>query len=187
MLRFLMKWRIAAFERRYGYDAGYLRDLADADVRALFAMAKVGALSRYRGGLPVAAWFAAKLMGTLHEDCGPCTQLVVRMAEEAGVDADTLRLVVADDPTRDGELDAGTRAVVRLCRASLARRPADDERAAMLARFGPRGLAAVALALASARVYPTVKYALGHGEACARVVVSGAVVTPHGGPREAAA
>ena len=34
----------------------------------------------------------------------------------------------------------------------------------------PRGLA---FAMAAARVYPTVKYALGHGKACTRLVVGG--------------
>lgn len=47
----------------------------------------------------------------------------------------------------------------------------------MVARWGRRGLASLALALASARVFPTVKYALGHGRACTRVVVGRTAVT----------
>ena len=39
----------------------------------------------------------------------------------------------------------------------------------------------VAFAITVARIYPTVKYALGHGKACMRVVVQGTpVVLDHG-------
>ena len=72
--------------------------------------------------------------------------------------------------------------MVAFARASLAHGPADEERARIVRRFGARGLAAIAFALAAARVYPTVKYALGHGRACQRIAVAGELV-PAVGPR----
>ncbi|MFO0670604.1 MAG: hypothetical protein U0235_13395 [Polyangiaceae bacterium] len=36
------------------------------------------------------------------------------------------------------------------------------------ALYGDRGVVALSFAIASSRVYPTVKYALGHGRACER-------------------
>ena len=125
MLKHLMKWRVAAFEKRYEYDASYLRELAESDPRALMAFAKMQGMSRYRGGLPTAAWFAAKIVGAMYEDCGPCTQLVVRMAEEAGVDGATLRALVGG---HDAALTEELRDVVAFARASLAHDPADEER-----------------------------------------------------------
>ena len=179
MLKHLMKWRVAAFEKRYEYDASYLRELAESDPRALMAFAKMQGMSRYRGGLPTAAWFAAKIVGAMYEDCGPCTQLVVRMAEEGGVDGPTLRALVGG---HDAALTEELRDVVAFARASLAHGPADDERPRIERRFGARGLAAIAFSLAAARVYPTVKYALGHGRACQRIAVAGELV-PAVGPR----
>jgi len=44
---FLRRW-IAKFERTWNYDAGYLRDLLEADPRAMMAFGKVAALSSYR-------------------------------------------------------------------------------------------------------------------------------------------
>ena len=38
-------------------------------------------LTKYHKGIPAAPLYAAKLVGTLAEDCGPCTQLVVSLAE----------------------------------------------------------------------------------------------------------
>ena len=46
---------------------------------------------------------------------------------------------------------------------------------------GRRALVSLAFAITAARIYPTVKYALGHGKACMRVVVDGTpVMFDHG-------
>ena len=48
-------------------------------------------------------------------------------------------------------------------------------------RWGRRALVSLAFAITAARIYPTVKYALGHGKACMRVVVGGTpVMFDHG-------
>ncbi len=52
-------------------------------------------------------------------------------------------------------------------------------REAVLRRWGHRGLVALSLALTTARIYPTVKYALGHGKTCSRVVVAGDAAPIH--------
>ena len=48
-------------------------------------------------------------------------------------------------------------------------------------RWGRRALVSLAFAITASRLYPTVKYALGHGKACMRVVVGGEpVALDHG-------
>jgi hypothetical protein len=69
---FLRRW-IAKFERTWNYDAGYLRDVLDADPRALMAFSKVAAIGNYHKDVPPAAYCAAGIVGTMSEDCGPCT------------------------------------------------------------------------------------------------------------------
>ena len=49
----------------------------------------------------------------------------------------------------------------------------DACRAVILERWGPRALVSLAFAITTARIYPTVKYAMGHGKTCTRVVVGG--------------
>jgi hypothetical protein len=174
MLTWLIKRRIDAFERVYGYDTSYLRDMLAADVKAVMALWKVQGLSRYRKGVPREAWYAAGLAGVLSEDCGPCTQLAIAMAERDGVAADTLRAIVAGD-TRMMPDEAVL--AYRFAKASLARDAAADElRIEIVKRWGQQGLISLAFALASARIFPTVKYALGHGQACSRVTVAGSPV-----------
>ncbi len=46
MLTWLIKRRIDAFERVYGYDTSYLRDMLAADVTAVMALWKVQDLSQ---------------------------------------------------------------------------------------------------------------------------------------------
>ena len=63
---------------------------------------------------------------------------------------------------------------VRFTEADFRHAPeADDLREEVVRRFGKRGLVALAFAMLSARMYPTLKYALGHGQACTRIVVGG--------------
>jgi hypothetical protein len=180
MLKTLILGRLAAYERDLGYDVSYLRDLLDADLRAFLRFSKLMGISQYCRDLPTEVSYAAKLVGTRVEDCGPCTQLMVTMAERAGVAPDTLRAVLGDD---DDAMSADVRLGVQFARAVLARDArADALRDEVLARWGRRGLVSLGFALVSARVFPTLKYALGHGRTCSRVLVGGTplVVTEHG-------
>jgi hypothetical protein len=171
MLTWLMKRRLDVFERDFGYDTTYVREILDADVKAVMALFKVQGLARYRKDVPREPWYAAALVGSIAEDCGPCTQLGITMAEREGVAADTLRAIVA------GDLRAMPDDVVlaySFAKASLAHDAGADElRDEIVKRWGQRGLISLAFALASSRVYPTVKYALGHGKACTRLTVAG--------------
>jgi len=63
---------------------------------------------------------------------------------------------------------------VRFTEATLRHAPeADDLREEVLRRWGKRGLISLAFSMLSARVYPTLKYAIGHGQACTRLVIGG--------------
>jgi hypothetical protein len=178
MLKQFVKQRLAAAARDLDYDMSYAQFLVDADLGAFWRFSKVFGLSNYRGDLPPAVSFAAKLVGTMLEDCGPCTQLMITMAEREGVPADTLRAIVSSD---DAALDEEVLLAVRFARASLARDPqADVYREQVLARWGKRGLVSLGFGLTAARIYPTLKYALGFGRACSRVRVAGTqVVVKH--------
>jgi alkylhydroperoxidase family enzyme len=169
MVTWLMRRAIGAFERKWNYDARYLRDILEASPRAARLFWRVASLGQYRRDLPIEAWSAAGITAVRHEDCGPCTQLAVTMAERAGVSPEVLRAVLREDP--EG-MPADVALVWRFTRASLTRDVAAEEyRDAVVKRWGPRALVSLAFAMAAARVYPTVKYALGHGKACTRVIL----------------
>lgn len=174
MLKWIIRNRLAAFERRYEYDMSYARELLDTDTRAFFAFAKIGGITSYRKDVPKNMYWAAKLVGTVSEDCGPCTQLLVAMALEAGADAKVLQAVLAND---EAALPDDAKLGVAFARAVLAHAPeADEHREAIAKAHGQRAVVALAFAICASRLYPTLKYALGHGKACQRVVVAGKTV-----------
>jgi hypothetical protein len=171
MLKKIIQGRLDAWAKDMNYDTGYIAAVLDADLGAFMRFVKVERISNYRKDVPVDVAYAVKLTGTLHEDCGPCAQLMVTMGERAGVPSETLRAVAARD---DAALSPDLRLGVQFARAVLARDPvADQLRDQVLARWGKRGLVTLGFGLVSARIYPTLKYAMGYGRTCSRLVVGG--------------
>ena len=176
-LKKLIRWRIAAFEREYDYDMGYARQILDASPQALIRFNRIMGFAQYRREVPPEAWYAAKLVGTLGEDCGPCTQLVAGMAEREGVDLVQIRAILRRDTAA---MTPETALGFRFAQAALAHAAAADElRSEILRRWGDRALVSLAFALASAHIFPTLKYALGHGHSCVRVRVGGVELPLH--------
>lgn len=175
MLKAYLARRIGKLERQWGYDASYLRHVLRASTGSFLRFGVLTGLVD-RKAAPGAALAAAGIAGTLAEDCGPCTQISVDMAAAGGVKPQVLRAILAGDEAAMGE-DAAL--AWRFARASLARDMAscDPLRDEVVRRWGDRGLVALGLAITTARMYPTLKYALGYGKACSKVTVAG-VATP---------
>jgi len=159
------------FERRWGYDASYMREVLDVSP-ASFLKFMFGSQAADKKAAPGEALAAAGLVGTMAEDCGPCTQIGVDLADAGGVKPEVLRAILAGDEAAMGETAA---LAYRFARASLARdmEACDPLRDEIVRRWGRKGLMAISLTLTQSREYPTLKYALGHGKACSKVVVAG--------------
>jgi hypothetical protein len=179
MMRWALRKAIGKFERDWNYDASYMREIIDASPRAAWLFSRAAALGQFRGDIPLEPWFAAGITAVRHEDCGPCTQLGVTMAERAGVKPAILRAVLVDDADA---MPPDVALAWKFTRATLAHDAAADEyRDEIVKRWGRRALVSLAFAITAARIYPTVKYALGHGKACMRVVTGGTpVMLDHG-------
>jgi len=174
MVKWLIRRKLAAFEREHGYDASYMRELLDTDMRAFMKFARAVSIGTYRKDVPRDVYYAAALTSSVHADCGPCTQLGVGFALAEGVAAATVAAIVAAD---DSALPREALVGARFARAVLARDPeADVWRDEIARRWGPRAVIALAFGVLACQMYPTVKYALGHGKACERVVVAGQTV-----------
>ena len=165
-----LNW-IESFETTWNYDASYLRALLHA---APESFAKFGLVTQLvdATAAPPAALAAAGLVGTLSEDCGPCVQISADMAAAAGVAPSVIRAIVAGD---EAGMGATAALAWRFARASLARdmEVCDPLRDEIVRLWGEAGLTAISLQLTTARMYPTLKYALGYGKACSKVVVDG--------------
>jgi alkylhydroperoxidase family enzyme len=105
------------------------------------------------------------------EDCGPCVQLVVDMALEAGMPRDQIEAVVRRDT---GAMNASTRLAFDFAAAIVSRTAdADRYRDAVRAQWGEKGVIDLAMALQMSRLFPMLKVALGYARECRRVTVDG--------------
>jgi alkylhydroperoxidase family enzyme len=174
MVRRLLRRTIESFERKWNYDASYLKEIVDLSPLAALKFSLATSLGSYRRDVPRDALFAAGITAVRSEDCGPCTQLAITMAEQLGVRSEILRAILKDDVAAMPEEVA---LAWRFTRATLVHDAAADEyRDEIVRRWGPRAVVTLAFAITTARMYPTVKYAMGHGKICSRVIVNGAPV-----------
>src|SRR3954454_20734042 len=124
MFKRILHSTVRKFERTWDYDASYLHDMIDASPRAAWMFSRVAALGRFRRDVPIEAWCAAGITAVRHEDCGPCTQLALSMAERAGVSPAVLGAVLADDPDA---MQPDVALVWKFTRATLAHDPIADQ------------------------------------------------------------
>lgn len=176
MRRFLARRFLAAFSRRYGYDTSYAEHMLEVAPSAFFKFARLSRVAQHREVVPARETRAAAIIGALAEDCGPCTELSVTRAREAGLTWQDIEAVLTD---RRDALSAETECAVRFARALVAR-SADlpDARAAVRTRWGDAGVVDLTLACQFGRMFPLVKAGLGYIESCQSVCVDGRSIRP---------
>ena len=171
MRNWIARRTLRVFATRYGYDVSYLLMLLNESPSAFFKFAPLMKASAHREVVPVEASFAAKIAGALAEDCGPCTQLVVDMALEAGMAKGEIEAVLRRDPHAMSDT---TRLAFRFADAVVRRTAEEDEfRDAVRAQWGPKGVIDLTMALQMGRMYPMIKAGLGFARECRRVTVDG--------------
>jgi hypothetical protein len=171
MLSWIARRTLRSMGQRYGYDTSYLETMLDMSPSAFFKFAPLMFASRHREVVSIDASFAAKITGALAEDCGPCTQLTVDMALEAGMPKQQIEAVVRRDPSvMNSETVLGFRFA-----DAVVRRSADDDvcRDAVRARWGEKGVIDMTMALQMGRMFPMVKAGLGYAKECRRISVDG--------------
>ncbi|PWR19686.1 hypothetical protein [Zavarzinia compransoris] len=169
MLRWLYARLIDRSERRLGQSADWLRDILDSSPAGFRKFGLFMALAGHRAHAPAALWHLSRIAADQTEDCGPCVQIAVDAALAAGVDPGLLRAAVARRPEAMGDLESLT---YRFAAAVAAGGDeAEELRQALEARLGRAAMADLAIAIATARVFPALKRGLGHARSCRRVEV----------------
>jgi hypothetical protein len=170
MLKAFLARQLRAFERQWNYDAAYQHELLELSPMS-FLKFGLGTQAADRTAAPTELLLAAGLYAVMQEDCGPCTQIGVDMARAGGVPDALIRAILAGDEPAMGEVAA---LGYRFARASLAHDlEADTHRDEITRRWGRKAVAALGLTLVASRSYPTLKYAMGYGKACSRILVDG--------------
>jgi hypothetical protein len=155
--------------RHYRYDIRYLEFVLDCAPGTYYRFFKVFALASRREGVPLNAFYAAKLVGARHEDCGPCTQLVTDMALAAGVSSKQVEAVLEYDVS---SMHADTALAVRFATAVVEQSAAlPAARAEVHRAWGDAGVVGLSFATQVGRLFPMLKGALGFAEQCQRITI----------------
>ena len=176
MIRYMLNKMLLSMQSRYDYDVTYMQDILKTSLAAFLKYMGFQIMASHAGNLPAASLFAARIRAIIWDDCGPCTQLIVDMALEAQVSPEVVRAIIDLD---FDNLPEDVALVVQFTEYVLAHNPdADYQRERVVALWGNDGLVAIAFAISSSRVYPALKYTLGHGKACSRITVNETAVAP---------
>lgn len=171
MRSWIARRSLRAFAKRYRYDVSYLEMMLNESPAAFFKFAPIMKASGHREVVPTQASFAAKIVGALAEDCGPCTQLAVDLALEAGMPKDQIEAVLRRDPRAMNET---TKLGFRFADTVVRRVAEEDEfRDGVRAQWGQKGVIDLTLALQIGRMFPMVKASLGYAKECRRITVDG--------------
>ncbi len=154
---------IDQFEDHYKYDCNYMRRMEKGAGEAFQAFTNFLPMGRIGASVPNDILWTAKISGMLVEDCGACTQLSIRMAVEAGVKPNFVRKLIEDNES----LEAKYKLIFDFARAVVGN-TADhiDLQKRVEKEYTEEQLIELSVALASVKVYPTIKRALGAFESC---------------------
>ena len=171
MLTQLIDRQLSAQERVFGAGTmDYVRTIWRDAPGAFWGLALARRFLGYRKSLDRTAYHVARIAAAQHEDCGTCVQIAVNAARADGVDLAIVRAMVARPPQplppALAQVVAFTRAV---CAADYA---AVAELQPLVAReVGAEAMVELAMAIAAARTFPTIKRAMGLALSCSRVEV----------------
>ena len=159
---------IDAAERKFGEKLDYLHDIASASPAAVCKLALFITFARHRKAAPLDAYYLASIGAQLSEDCGPCLQIAVNQALAEGVSP----WVISSALAGGASLDADGKLYLDFGRAVSANGPETEELRLKLAeKLSPAAMVDLAIAVAGARVFPTLKRGLGHAKSCSLVQI----------------
>jgi hypothetical protein len=153
-----------------------MQAMYEASPAAFSGFMKGTALARHRIAAPLEASEAARLVGVLAEDCGPCVQIVVDMARENGMADAQIEAVIKGDLAA---MQEDTALGYRFARAIVERLPeANSLREHVRARWGDKGVLDLTLNVQISRLYPMIKLGMGYAKNCTMVTVGKSQMAP---------
>jgi hypothetical protein len=153
-----------AFDNHYGYNSDYLRELLKYSPGAYETYEAFLPMASYRNASDLDVSFVSKIATMRTEDCGPCVQLNIRMALEAGVSKEIIKGALNKGAGLSKELkDIYDFSVAVATNETIP----SGLRETIESRWGKEVLMELAISIASTKIFPTLKRALGHARNCA--------------------
>lgn len=154
---------IDQFEKHYDYDCNYMRKMADASPKAFKTFVNFLPMGQVGSSLKPEVLWAAKIASMLTEDCGACVQLNIKMALEAGIDSKLVKTIVKSPSHLPDEL----KNIYDFAKAVASNTHEHSELQQQIEEYyTPEQVTELALSIASTKIYPTIKRALGDFQSC---------------------
>ena len=160
---------IDEFEMHYDYDCSYMRELLETSLAGFEKFNHFLALSSHQEKLTNNEYWIAKLAAMQVEDCGECLQLNVKMALESGVDKSLLNAILNENINNidlDKDIYDYSRCVAENGIVT------DDLMQRMSEKYSKGALLEFGLCIATAKVFPTIKRALGYTKSCSMLALT---------------
>jgi hypothetical protein len=168
MIRAFLRRMIARTEKQLGVPLDESHYMLEHSPGATLAFSTVQIWANRHKAVPVDAYYVAKIAAYLEEDCGSCLQIAVNLALKSGVSRELVRNAAQG---REDLLSAELRDVYRFAAKQANRIDSDELRDRIRARYGDEGLIELAMAIASARMFPAFKRTIGFAKSCSLVRV----------------
>lgn len=156
-------------ERRLRVPADYLRQLGDTSFSGFLKFLMILPVAAHRRRSDPALVHAVRIAATQHEDCGPCVQIAVNAALDDGVEPEIITAVLARNHE---QMPTEVALVLKFAEGVLARDGSEEQaRDEIVRQRGQTVVTELSLAIATARVFPSLKRGLGFARSCALVEV----------------
>lgn len=163
-MRMILRLIQRLVERKVRVSVDYLGRLGEISFPGLLKLLLSLPLASHRAKCDSILLHGVRIVATQHEDCASCLQMAVNVALDGGMEPQTVRAVLSRDYPN---LPKSLSLVVKFADGVLARDGSEEAaRHEIETRFGTTVLAELALAIAGARVFPTVKRGLGFAVSC---------------------
>ena len=163
MLKSIIIRSIGKFEKQTGYDASYMKEMAHLSPKLALLFNKFIKLNNYRQKTPLDEMMIAKIASMKTEDCGPCLQLNINFALWEGVKKEYVQNAVQSPEKLPKNL--------KLIHDFAVQTATNQPDVASLQQevekiYGRDIVIELALAIATSRVYPATKRAMGLAKSC---------------------
>lgn len=159
---------IDQFESHYQYDGTYMRELLEFTPEGFIKFDHFMPLASHQGTLDPETYWIAKLAAMQVEDCGDCLQLNIRMALENNVSKQVIESVL----NGGNGLASDLRDLYDFATHVADHAVIENELMERInASFNKTARLEIALCIATAKVFPTIKRTLGYTKNCRLVEI----------------
>mgnify|MGYP005989664831 CR=1 FL=1 len=160
---------LEGFQNHYNYDTNYMKEMLTENPNAYETFEGFLPMASFADEAPKDVLFVAKLTSMKNEDCGACLQLNVDMAIEAGVD----KKIIQDIIFNEGKtLTSELKTVYDFTLSVGNKKDVGTELYSKInALYSKKVLVEIALAIASTKIFPTVKRVLNDFQTCSNIQI----------------